>query len=141
MCELKPKPTEQLSRQLNTSLLLAHHTRVQQDYIICWVQQPCKCTAADFKKNVKNRFYAFFIPVHAQHHSCWYRLIEYACLGCPVLLCKFQFPRCKSLGNITDLLTSIAVTGLLQCRRAVGWRSSCCAETILYRLLVFSVFK
>jgi len=37
-----------------------------------------------------------------------------ACLGCPVLLCKFQFPRCKSLGNITDLLTSIAVTGLLQ---------------------------
>jgi len=70
------------------------------------VQQPCKFAAADFEKNAKNRFHAFFIPVQAQRHSCWYRLTENACLGCPVLLCKFQFPRFIGSGNITDLFTS-----------------------------------
>jgi len=35
-------------------------------YIVRWVQQACKCAAADFEKTAKNRFDAFLIRVHNQ---------------------------------------------------------------------------
>jgi len=63
------------------------------------------------RKAAKNRFDAFLIRVHNQSHSCWCRVIEYACV---ILLCRFWFRSYKNLGNITDKLTIILVTGLLQ---------------------------
>ena len=80
------------------------------EYIVRWVQQACKCVAADFEKTAKNRFDAFLIRVHIQNHFCWRCVTEYACV---ILLCRFRFRSYKNLGKITDKLTIILVTRLL----------------------------
>jgi len=92
-------------------------------------------------RKTRKKFHIFLIFVHAQRHSYWCRLIDYAFPGCSVLFCKFYFSNRRSLGNITDLFTSIAVTGLLHCRKTVGghWRS--CAATTLYSFLVACVLN
>ena len=99
-----------MSILLNLLLIKMHLVKRTRYNAVRWVQQACKCAAADFEKTAKNRFDAFLIRVHIQNHFCWCCVTEYACV---ILLCRFRFRSYKNLGNITDKLTIILVTRLL----------------------------